>query len=418
MSLGTSNRDGGKTSESGHLRSLYKSFAGEVLSGLAVGQRGAGANMSVDIAIGDAIIPRSDSTYGHPSFNDAVLNQVLTPADGSNPRRDIVVMYINYGQAPSTAVSNNTNGVVLTKIVAGTPAGSPSDPTDAAIQSSVGSGNPFIKLARVRVGTGVTSLANAVIDDLRTIASALDNTGWEGLSSAWDYWVYASSTTITVPTNATDKYQVGQFIRLWQLTGGWKYAEIVSAASTLLTIQMATGTTLANERIYLPSYSYAHRPFGLPWSLPSNEVVQQVGTAYSAVATGTTSIPQDDTIPQNTEGDQYMTQVITPKSATSILIIEVDILIANNANNAKLAAIFQDSVANALAAKYVYLGTWTDPTFLVLRHVMVAGTTSPITFKVRGGASGAGTTTFNGANGSRLLGATSKSSIKVTEVRA
>lgn len=171
MSLGTANRDGGKTSESGHLRPLSKIFAGNILgnidTALKVSQRAAGANMSVDVGIGDAMLYRSDGTYGHPVFNDAVYNQVISAADGSNPRRDIVVIYVDYGETPSTAVSNNTNGVVRIKVVAGTPAGSPSDPSSAAIQSSVGSGNPWAYLARVRVGAGVTTLANAVIDDLR-----------------------------------------------------------------------------------------------------------------------------------------------------------------------------------------------------------------------------------------------------------
>lgn len=173
MSLGTSNRDGGKTSESGHLRALGKLVAGNILNGLKVSQRGAGANMSVDVAVGDAMIPRSDGTYSHPVFNDAVYNAVITTADGSNPRRDIVVMYVDYNQTPSTAVSNNTNGVVKIAVVAGTPAGSPVDPTSAAIQSAVGSGNPWIPLARVRVGNGVGSISNSVIDDLRVPAQSL-----------------------------------------------------------------------------------------------------------------------------------------------------------------------------------------------------------------------------------------------------
>ena len=59
MSLGTSNRDGGKTSESGHLRALAKLVTGDILAGLVVSQRGAGANMSVDVAIGDAFVRRS-----------------------------------------------------------------------------------------------------------------------------------------------------------------------------------------------------------------------------------------------------------------------------------------------------------------------------------------------------------------------
>ena len=34
---------------------------------------------------------------------------------------------------------------------------------------------------------------------------------------------------------------------------------------------------------------------------------QIVATQTGAVATGTTTFPEDDTIPQNTEGDEYMT---------------------------------------------------------------------------------------------------------------
>lgn len=171
MSLGTANRDGGKTSESGHLRPLSKIFGGNILgnpdTSLKVVQRAAGANMSVDVGIGDAMLYRSDGTYGHPVYNDAVYNLPIAAADGSNPRRDIVVIYVDYTQTPSTAVSNNTNGVVKVMAVAGTPAGSPSDPSAAAIQSAVGSGNPWAYLARARVGAGASSLANAVIDDLR-----------------------------------------------------------------------------------------------------------------------------------------------------------------------------------------------------------------------------------------------------------
>lgn len=143
-----------------------------------------------------------------------------------------------------------------------------------------------------------------------------------------------------------------------------------------------------------------------------------VGNVTSAVSTGTTVIPQDDTIPQQTEGDQYLSQTITPKSATNLLIIEVDIYLGHSANAAKIAALFQDSAANALAARYIYQGNWVDPTLITLRHIMTAGTTSATTFKVRAGGSSAGTLTVNGSTGSRTMGATSKSSIMITEVKA
>lgn len=52
---------------------------------------------------------------------------------------------------------------------------------------------------------------------------------------------------------------------------------------------------------------------------------------------------------------------------------------------------------------------------LMIQHTQAAGSTSAQTFKVRGGMSSAGTCTFNGAGGARVLGAITKSSIVVEE---
>jgi hypothetical protein len=43
-----------------------------------------------------------------------------------------------------------------------------------------------------------------------------------------------------------------------------------------------------------------------------NRLLQVVNTTTGAVATGTTVMPFDDTIPQSGEGDQYMSLAITP----------------------------------------------------------------------------------------------------------
>ncbi len=326
MALATSNRDGGRTSESGHLRAIYKAFGSGVLLGLATTQRGAGANMSVDIAIGDAIIGRSDGTYGHPAWNDAVYNQVVSAADVSNPRRDIIVMYIDYANAVTTTVSNNTNGVVKIKVVNGTPAGSPVDPTDAAIQSSVGSGNPYIKLGRVRLPAGAISVTTSVIDDIRTFAT--------------------------------------------------------------------------------PSLG-----IGAP--------LQMVSTTSSALITGTTAIPIDDTIPQITEGFQVMTQIITPKSATNILTIEIVAHGAVSAIDFYTLALFQDATVNALAATNTSVDVANGSCSVPLSHSMVAGTTSATTFRVRvGPINPANTLSFNGRAGNRHYGAITKSFIKITEYKA
>lgn len=268
MSLATSNRDGGKTSESGHLRAIQKSTKGQVLTGLNVSQHAAGANMSVDVAIGDAIIPRSDATYGHPAWADATYNVAITTADASNPRRDIVVKYIDYGNAVSTAVSNNTNGVVKIAVVAGTPAGSPSDPSSATIQSAVGSGNPYVRLARVRVGAGVTTISNSVIDDLRIMAQGL-------LQGGWTYddlytWVYASATTFTIAgVDVTAQFPVGAKIALYQ-SGSIKYFAVTGSAfstNTTITVDGGGTYTLANVPIDKPAFSYVNTPQGFPRGL-------------------------------------------------------------------------------------------------------------------------------------------------------
>lgn len=83
--------------------------------------------------------------------------------------------------------------------------------------------------------------------------------------------------------------------------------------------------------------------------------VQMVSVVYSAAATGTIIMPLDDTIPQNTEGDEYMTLAITPKSATNILVIEVTGILANaTAGGNMQGAIFQDTTADALAAASLF----------------------------------------------------------------
>ena len=147
-----------------------------------------------------------------------------------------------------------------------------------------------------------------------------------------------------------------------------------------------------------------------------SRIVQVVKYQTGAVATGTTMIPYDDTIPQNTEGNQYMTCTITPTNASNILRIDVIAYLVHSVSGLEIAALFQDNIASALA-----VGTTTNyftdiPTPVKFTHFMTAGGTSATTFKVRGGTSLAGTTTFNGANGSRKFGGALASSITITEI--
>ena len=146
-------------------------------------------------------------------------------------------------------------------------------------------------------------------------------------------------------------------------------------------------------------------------------VLQMVNSSTGAVATGTTLIPSDDTIPQNTEGNEYMTLAVTPRGATNNLRIDVVVQVSSSAGGGRMvAALFQDSTANALAVSTQGFIDANKPMMLSFTHYMTAGTTSATTFKVRVGAAQAGTTTFNGVSGGRLYGGVSSSSITITEV--
>ena len=149
------------------------------------------------------------------------------------------------------------------------------------------------------------------------------------------------------------------------------------------------------------------------------KVVQVVNYQTNAASTGTTIIPRDDTIPQNTEGAEFMTLAITPTSSTNILIIEVLAQLSPSVIGTQLsAALFQDATAGALVTGSQYTPGAGQSKAVPIGYRMVAGTTSATTFKVRCGQSSAGTITFNGSGGSRLMGGTYYSFIRITEIEA
>jgi hypothetical protein len=146
-----------------------------------------------------------------------------------------------------------------------------------------------------------------------------------------------------------------------------------------------------------------------------NVVLQRVSTQTGALATGTTTMPLDDTIPQNTEGTQFITLSITPKSAASILRIDVSAVIGLSGSVVTGMALFQDTTASALATSIITAGGVNHVSTATMTHTMTSGTTSATTFKIRIGPASAATVTFNGAGGARYFGGVMASGITITE---
>ena len=144
--------------------------------------------------------------------------------------------------------------------------------------------------------------------------------------------------------------------------------------------------------------------------------------SQSAVVGAGTAIPYDNTVPQITEGDLFLTApAFTPNDASNILRITVQFNGTENTNSSTqlTVALFQDSTANALAAATKDCsgvpGDVVTPT--VITYYMVAGTTSATTFTVRAGLDSANPVCMNGKNSATMYGGKLTSSITVEEIK-
>jgi hypothetical protein len=124
----------------------------------------ASPNMTVKVNPGIAYVKKSDNSNVYVTNLDAVQNVNISSNSSGNPRIDAVVIKVDLGATPN----NYADNVATLVVVQGTAAASPVAPSDSTIQSSVGSGNAFLRLADVTVGNGVSSILTANISDKRT----------------------------------------------------------------------------------------------------------------------------------------------------------------------------------------------------------------------------------------------------------
>jgi hypothetical protein len=150
--------------------------------------------------------------------------------------------------------------------------------------------------------------------------------------------------------------------------------------------------------------------------LPGTVIQSTYGT-YTANADLTNIIPQDDTIPQISEGTQIISVSFTPRFADSQMVLRFSGTVStSNANNV-IAAIFRDSGTNAIAGVMAYLATVAAPSMIDILATDLPATVSTITYTVRAGPGIAGTLRFNGGSGGRYLGGVAVTTLEVQEVK-
>ena len=147
---------------------------------------------------------------------------------------------------------------------------------------------------------------------------------------------------------------------------------------------------------------------------PQNPVVSASGggggmllgyAKTTATTTGTTSstIPNDNTIPQDTEGAAYTALDLTyaPTSASSQLEIEVSIPFISGAGVVSFVlSLFESGVANAISTTFYTFPSANYASQINLRAVVSAASTSSRTYTLRFGNAGGSTNVYIQTNGS------------------
>jgi hypothetical protein len=197
-----------------------------ILSGadLAVTANGT-PNMSVNVASGwAAIVGTLQSNMGaYTAYNDASTNLIITTANGSNPRIDLVCMTVS-----DSYYTGSLNQVAF-QVIAGTPAASPTAPTLPANS---------ISLATVLVGTSVTSITSGNITDTRTLSSTsfVTTTGVQALSNKTLISPEERTTVSATAATGTINYDASTQAVLYYTTN--------ASANFTLNIRGSSSTTL------------------------------------------------------------------------------------------------------------------------------------------------------------------------------
>lgn len=255
----------------------------------------------------------------------------------------------------------------------------------------------IFKLAK---GADVASAAGAIT--LGDDGNYFDITGTAAITSIT---AKTAGTVVTLQFDSTATLTDGSNLKL--------NSNFTGAAEATITL-VSDGTNwfevCRNNSAYTPTTTNAL----------SGSVIQVVNTIVNAQSSAlTTTIPSDDSIPQNTEGTEVMTLAITPSNASNKLLIRVG---ANwnqstGTTNGVVTALFQDSTANALSATIDYRANNNTSGKTILEHYMTAGTTSSTTFKVRIGPDSSATLYLNG-DGTRFFGGVCNSFITIMEIKA
>ena len=158
---------------------------------------------------------------------------------------------------------------------------------------------------------------------------------------------------------------------------------------------------MATDVIGTYNFSEVPQVNGVPLPTGGGTNILQVVTGTIASASGTTTVPLDNTIPTNTEGWQFFSQAFTPLSATSKIIIHFTISGSHSTTTTTPVASVFVGTTN-IGSTAISMGS---ARAMIMSRTIVyqPGNTNAITFVGRIGAQ-AGTVYVNNIGGTTLGG--------------
>lgn len=245
-------------------------------------------------------------------------------------------------------------------------------------------------------------------------------------------WIVAFNDGGTVRLGVINCFDVGNgLIYILDESKTYSSTQETAAAADAHGVIYTTGAAVSAKHIRVIGYfeydtitagAYASVPariklFTPGTPLPGHTIRSQVYVDANA-ATGTTTVPTDDTIPQSSEGTQFMSYTWPTQGACNAVIFESHTHGTISTTGVCTAAMFRNSDADALAVESMNVasaGGFFHQHIVAPLQKVYTGSQS---IKIRIGGGGASTTTFNGSGGNRFYGGTSYSSIKITEIMA
>jgi hypothetical protein len=161
-------------------------FSGNV-TGMLVKQNST-PNMTVLVEHGSALLNKNTTSASIAEIKSDTSVTIDT-ANTSNPRIDTVVIYEDTSVAIPTVEANywqdGAGGRFKIVSLPGTAAASPVALSDASIQTAIGAGKPWTRLADITVPTNSTTILNSNIADKRKVISPnVSNYGTAGVLTA------------------------------------------------------------------------------------------------------------------------------------------------------------------------------------------------------------------------------------------